>query len=338
MLIPDTGETPLRVGARWCSEQRMRVKRRCAPSEVMAKITGSEAAALLQGGMRGAELRVLLENELDLRAYERLRDDELAVLKLRRVQPHDVDLSGCEVLMRGDDRYPKQLARITSPPAALFVRGDVDALQWGVGVIGTREITRIGETVAEAAVEAAGGVPAPVVSGMALGCDVAAHRAALAAGVPTVAVLACGVDVAYPEQHRDVLEQVLEGGGAIVSEQPFGMSVNAQRLMARNRIIVGLSACVVPCESSNRSRGTLQAVGIAFEEGRFVLTARSKPGWRAMPGAWLSERLSRGDFGAEVPGWSDEAVRAARNGAHGVAENREDLAELVRFAVMFQRA
>lgn len=282
--------------------------------------------------MRAAELRVLLEHELDLPSYERLHDDELAVLKLRRVRPRDVDVSGCEVLLLGDDRYPLQLAKTSAPPAALFVRGSLDALTWGVGVIGTREITRIGETVAAAAVDAAAGVPAPVVSGMARGCDVAAHCAALAAGVPTVAVLACGVDVSYPKEHQPVLEQVLEANGAIVSEQPFGTSANAQRLMARNRIIVGLSACVIPCEASSSSRGTLQAVGTAFSEGRFVLAARAKPGWREMPGAWLSERLARGDFGAEAAG------RAASNGAHGVAENRDDLAELVRFAVLFQRA
>jgi DNA protecting protein DprA len=304
----------------------------------MARITTSDAAALVQGGMRGAELRVLLEHGLDLLAYERLRDEELASLKLRRVQPREVDVSGCEVLMLGDDRYPRQLAAISSPPALLFVRGSVDALKWGVGVIGTRDVTRIGEAVAEAAVEAAGAVPAPVVSGMALGCDVAAHRAALRTGVPTVAVLACGVDVAYPVAHREVLEATLESGGAIVSEQPFGTTASPQRLMARNRIIVGLSACVIPCEAGAGSRGTLQAVGTTFAEGRFVITARTKPGWRSMPGAWFSEQLARGGLTSGQTGWSEKTVTAARNGAHGVVETREELAEFVRFAVLFQQA
>ena len=297
-------------------------------------LTPTDAAAMHQGGMRFGELRTLIENGIDLEGYLAMTDTELASLKLRRVIPQHRDLGDCQVLLRTDPRYPRQLLNTKNPPELLYVRGSLDALDWGVAVIGTRDMTRIGAAVATAAVAAAGTVDAPVVSGLARGCDITAHRAALDAGLQTVAVLACGIDETYPKEHGDDVEKILAGGGAVISEQPFTTAVNPQRLMARNRIIVGLSACVIPCEAGRNSRGTIQAVGTAFAEGRFVIAARVKESWRAAPGAWLSERLTRADVPVADLGW----VNAAEAGANGVAETGADLAEMVRFSVLFQRA
>ena len=311
-------------------------------------INPEDAAALLQGGMRPAELRTLLTHQLDLAAYLALEPDDLTTLGLRPVTPEHRDLGDCSPLLETDPRYPAHLRALPGSPVLLYVRGSLDALGWGVGIIGTREMTRIGAAVAESAARAAAAIPAPVVSGLARGCDIAAHRAALQHNSPTVAVLACGLDSVYPPEHHTDLENILAAGGAVVSEQPFATPVNPQRLMARNRIIVGLSACVIPCEAGKNSRGTLQAIGTAFAADRFVLTARVRENWRAAPGAWLSERLALGDTPAEQFGWKSRVdhgpVRHRSRGAvtgvaaNGVAESGADLAEMVKFSVLFARA
>ena len=294
-----------------------------------------DAAALLQGGMRPGELRVLIKNELTLQQYTRLNAAELAILKLSRVTPLFVEADGVELLLKSDPRYPSALQTVASAPEVLYVRGSLDALALGIGAVGTRQITSIGQNVARFAAVAAQAAGAPLVSGLARGCDIAAHKAANELGVPSVAVLACGVDQVYPSEHADTLELLLAQGGAVVSEQPFGTQVNPGRLMARNRIIIGLSAAVIPCEAPRGSRGTVQAVGTAFREGRFVIVARVKPSWRSQPGAWLSERLIRADINWAELGWDPARVGS---GAHGVADTAGDLTEMVRFAVLFASA
>ena len=177
-----------------------------------------------------------------------------------------------------DDDYPRILREIPGPPPVLYFRGTLPAQDDPtVAIVGTRRATAYGrEATARIASDlAAAGVT--IVSGLAKGIDGFAHRAALDAGGRTIAVLASGVDVIYPPEHRQLAERI-EESGALVSDYPPGTKPDAPNFPARNRIISGLSLATVVVEAPSRS-GALITVGFAADQGRDVY---------AVPGSILS--------------------------------------------------
>ena len=186
--------------------------------------------------------------------------------------------SGAEVATVLDDIYPRILREIPGPPPVLYYRGSLPAQdEPTVAIVGTRRATSYGrEATLRIATElAAAGVT--IVSGLAKGIDGFAHRAALDAGGHTIAVLASGVDVIYPPEHRQLAERIVESG-ALVSDYPPGTKPDAPNFPARNRIISGLSLATVVVEAPARS-GALITVGFAADQGRDVY---------AVPGSILS--------------------------------------------------
>ena len=159
------------------------------------------------------------------------------------------------MLVPGDDGWPDGVDRLAHPPYCLYVRGDADLAaltERSVAVVGSRAASEYGLRVAG---DLADGLVArgwTVVSGAAYGIDAAAHRAALAADGPTVAVLACGADRAYPATHRGLLDAVARTG-AVVSEVPPGCAPYRSRFLARNRLIAALARATVVVEASLRS-------------------------------------------------------------------------------------
>ena len=153
------------------------------------------------------------------------------------------------------ERLPDRTTALV-PPVALWVRGDApldETVDRSVAVVGARASTSYGEHVAADLGAQLGERGWTVVSGGAYGIDVAAHRGALAAGAPTVAVLACGVDRAYPAAHSAVFERIVDGGGLLVSEWPPGAAPHRHRFLVRNRIIAGLTRGTVVVEAAARS-------------------------------------------------------------------------------------
>ncbi len=201
---------------------------------------------------------------------------------LESADPHTLEEAarrcGAEVVTLADAAYPQPLREIPDPPLALYVRGRLPE-QVAVAVVGTRNPSTDGEYVAHrmAADLAAAGVC--VVSGLARGIDASAHRGALEAGGPTVAVLGCGVDVRYPAGHEKLAEQVAVRG-AVVSEYPPATPPAKYHFPSRNRIISGLSRAVVVVEATLRS-GALITADLALEQGREVF---------AVPGSVLNPR------------------------------------------------
>jgi DNA processing protein len=165
--------------------------------------------------------------------------------------------------------YPAQLEHLLDPPGWLFVRGDPPPAQPGtIAVVGARGCTQLGRDIARdlgARLAAAG---ATIVSGAARGIDAAAHEGALEAGGRTVAVLGCGIDLAYPRASRRLLGRIQEQG-SILSEYPPGVPPEAHRFPARNRIIAALCAALVVVEGRERS-GSLISARHALEHGRDV--------------------------------------------------------------------
>jgi DNA processing protein len=162
------------------------------------------------------------------------------------------------------------LAQLPDRPPVLRVRGELRPEARRAAVVGSRATDEYGEELARSIAGGLARAGVSVVSGGARGIDGAAHRAALAAGGHTVAVLGTGVDVPYPAQHRRLFAQVLEAGGALVSEQPDGTPAFRQNFPARNRIISGMCEVVVVVRARQES-GALITAGWARSQGRTVL-------------------------------------------------------------------
>ena len=167
-----------------------------------------------------------------------------------------------------DPDYPDLLREVHVPPLTLFMKGKrLRCGDFPLAVEGTRRCSHYGQRAVE---EITGGLPAQVtvVSGMASGIDGHAHRAALAQGKKTIAVLGTGVDVIYPSVNRGLYRDLL-GKGTLVSEFPPGTTPQKHHFPQRNRIISGLSRGVLVVESSRKS-GSLITANFALEQGRDV--------------------------------------------------------------------
>ncbi len=182
------------------------------------------------------------------------------------LKKHDI-----RVVLRNDDDFPELLREIPWPPFAIYVRGKLPAFKRpAVAVVGTRKATPVGLQTAQrfAADLARKGVP--IVSGLALGMDAAAHEGALEAHGTAVAVLASSVDNITPRTNAQLGERILKNGGAIISEYPLGTESIPRLFLERNRIVSGLSKAVLVIEAPKRS-GTLATARFAIEQNRELL-------------------------------------------------------------------
>jgi DNA processing protein len=167
-----------------------------------------------------------------------------------------------------DDEYPLALRTLDPRPPVLFVAGDGAALEArAVAIVGTRGATGYGlSTTGELGTELAA-ADVVVVSGLALGIDGAAHRAALAAGGRSVAVLPSPLDRIYPPRHRQLAREIVHTGGALVTEVAIGAAIGRPDFARRNRLIAGLVEAVVVVEAPDRS-GALLTAAAASAIGR----------------------------------------------------------------------
>ena len=177
---------------------------------------------------------------------------------------------GVSILTFQDADYPIRLRNIFEPPCLLYVRGhlpDIDE-EVAVAMVGTRDATPYGLVSAQNLSFELAKQGVLIVSGAASGIDSASHSGALLAGAKTVAVLGCGVDVAYPPENERLLADIA-ASGAVVSEYPPGTAPLPQYFPARNRIISGLCLATVVVEAPLRS-GALITARTALEQGREV--------------------------------------------------------------------
>jgi len=214
-----------------------------------------------------------------------------------------------EAVCRHDAGYPAGLRDLTDPPAVVFVRGGCLRLsgltrQPMVTIVGTRQASPYGIEVARELGRSLAVAGVPVISGLALGIDGAAHRGMLDADGAGIAVLACGPDVIYPRTHRALYERLLDRG-VVVSELPPGQRALKWSFPARNRIMAALAATTIVVEAADRS-GTLITAAFATDLHRDV---------GAIPGR-ITARMAAG------------SNRLLRDGAH-VVRGVEDVLDLL---------
>jgi DNA processing protein len=177
-----------------------------------------------------------------------------------------------EVLTIKDESYPTQLKEIASAPPVLYVRGDKSILSnKSLAVVGSRKFTEYGQRVTENLTRDLTRAGLTIVSGLALGIDGIAHRAALDAGGLTAAVLGTGIDDAtiYPREHFNLAQRIIENGGALITEQPPKTPSLKQNFPARNRIMSGLALGTLVIEAAESS-GSLITANFALEQNREV--------------------------------------------------------------------
>jgi DNA processing protein len=168
-----------------------------------------------------------------------------------------------------DEDYPRQLREVYDRPPVLYVRGTLTpADEWAVAVVGTRRVTVYGRQVAEEMARGLAANRVTVVSGLARGVDAVAHRAAIEAGGRTIAVLACGLDLVYPPEHKRLAEEITQHG-ALISDYAIGTQPRSEFFPRRNRILSGISLGVLVVEGDVKS-GALITARQALEQNREV--------------------------------------------------------------------
>lgn len=166
-------------------------------------------------------------------------------------------------------KYPSLLKEIYNPPIGIYVKGTLPEDEIDkVSLIGARRCSRYGANVAYQMAKDIVKANIVIVSGMAKGIDTVAHKGAIDGFGQTIAVLGCGVDVCYPTENKELMEQIINNG-CLISEYPPGTQATRHHFPNRNRIISGLSKILVVVEAGKRS-GTLITVDLALESGRDV--------------------------------------------------------------------
>ena len=240
------------------------------------------------------ELRARLEADAEWRRLERL---------------------GVGVLTLADPGYPPRLREIADAPPVLYLSGDLTlADEWSIAVVGTRRATAYGRQAVERIVGEVARSGVTIVSGLAKGIDTFAHRAALAAGGRTLAILGSGLDRVYPAENRRLADEIV-AQGAVVTEFPLGTPPDAINFPRRNRLLSGLTMGTLVVEADLKS-GAMITATTAAEQGRDVF---------AIPGSILSP-------------FSTGPHQLIKEGAKVVASAADVLEELHLNAVVEQRS
>ena len=241
----------------------------------------------------GSPKAVFEAREADLAAVVGVRAAaQIKSFALSRVEKEweQIRRLGLTLLMEEDETYPDALRPFAYSPPVLYVQGDPAALsREGVAVVGTRRPTSYGRSVARKFAYELAARGFCVISGGARGVDTEAHRSALAAEGKTVVVLGSGLDRPYPPENRRLFREVLEKGGALVSEFPLGTGPAAENFPRRNRIISALAVATLVVEAGEQS-GALITVRWALQQGKDVYAV---PGPITSPQSRGTNRLIR---------------------------------------------
>ena len=183
--------------------------------------------------------------------------------------------SGVQIIFYTSKKFPDRLKNLHDTPSILYFKGNADLNSKKVlSIVGTRNASEYGKEILEQFVKDISAYKdLLIVSGLAYGIDIVAHKASLNAGIPTVGVMASGVDIIYPALHKDIAKRMVDHGG-VLTEYKLGSKPEPARFPARNRIIAGLSDAVLVVEAAQKG-GALITAEIANEYNREVF---------AMPG------------------------------------------------------
>jgi DNA processing protein len=210
---------------------------------------------------------------------------------------------GADLLILDDGVYPSLLREIYDPPITLYMKGAWDACleQPCIAIVGSRRCSTYGQNASMMLARDLAQRGVTIVSGFARGIDAAAHRGALDAGGRTIAVLGTGIDQVYPRDHKKLADEILERGGALLTQFPLGTPPVSENFPYRNRIISGLCLGVVVVEAAENS-GSLITARLAIEQNREVFAV---PGNITSKNSFGTNYLIKGAGAKLVQQWQD---------------------------------
>ena len=294
---------------------------------------------------QGGPFRKLFETFEDARGVWEADPEELSSAGLperlvRRLEDRDLaraaetarfcEKNGVKTLVYGDPRYPAKLAGIPNPPYLLYVSGDLPEVdgRLSLAVVGTREMTGYGMRAGYRTAYEAASAGAVIISGMAKGIDGTAAAGAIEAGGKTVAVIGCGIDIAYPKEHARLMDAI-SGNGAVISEYPPSSPPLAGHFPVRNRIISGLSDGVFVVEAGLKS-GAMLTADIAKNQGRdvFALPGRTEDALSAGPNLLIRDGafpvIDTGDILSRYAGRYSSTISAESYARSTVSSDIDD--------------
>lgn len=182
-----------------------------------------------------------------------------------------------ELLFFTDKKYPSRLRQINDAPTLLYAKGNMDLENpKSVAIVGTRQSTAYGKECVENLVRDLVPHEALIVSGLAYGIDVHAHKQAVKHHLPTIGVMGSGMDVIYPAAHLDLAGKMMDHGG-LLTEHPFGTQPDAHNFPARNRIVAGLSDAIIIVEAAEKGGALITAdIGNSYNKDVFAFPGNVK--------------------------------------------------------------
>ena len=228
--------------------------------------------------------------------------------ELQQARKHDIKLCFFD-----DEDYPNRLKNCNDSPYFFYYKGtNCMNNPKSMAIVGTRNASNYGKDVVKKIVEGLAPHNVCIISGLARGIDTCAHEEALVKNLNTVAVLGCGLSMVYPSENRKLAQQILEQGGAIVSEYPFDAMPDRMNFPKRNRVIAGLADAVVVAESQEKG-GSIITADIAHSYNRDVFAVpgsifqKSQQGCHELIRNNVAALVSSGEDIATMMGW-DQAV------------------------------
>lgn len=175
-----------------------------------------------------------------------------------------------ELINIKDKEYPEKLRNIDNAPICLYLLGNKNVLNLkSIAIVGSRDCSEYGKTMSQAFSYLLAKNNITVISGLAKGIDSAAHIGTLQAKGKTIAVIGTGIDLIYPKENKNLMEQIIRNGGTIISEYPLGTKPDKENFPRRNRLISGLSDGVLVVEAREKS-GALITVDYGLEQGKNI--------------------------------------------------------------------
>jgi len=261
---------------------------RCGSAEAVYSTTRSELE----------QLRLLPEAVDTIIAHDLFARAEAEIENIKKL--------GADLLILDDGVYPLLLREIYDPPITIYLKGAwAECLdQPCVAIVGSRSCSTYGQNAALMLARDLAQRGVTIVSGFARGIDAAAHRGALVGGGRTVAILGTGLDQVYPRDHKKWADEILENGGAVLTQFPLGTPPVSENFPYRNRIISGLSLGVVVVEAAENS-GSLITARLAIEQNREVFAV---PGNITSKNSFGTNYLIKGAGAKLVQQWQDVAA------------------------------
>jgi DNA processing protein len=187
--------------------------------------------------------------------------------ELKKAEREDV-----EIILYIDKKYPLRLKTIEDAPALLYYKGNQNLnVPKTVGIVGTRQATEYGKEMVERICQELAPHKALIISGLAYGIDIHAHKAALKNNLATIGVMGSGIDIIYPAAHKETAKKMLTNG-ALLTENRFGTKPDAHNFPARNRIIAGLCDALIVVEAAEKGGALITAdIANSYNKDVFAL-------------------------------------------------------------------